>query len=417
MSLLNDMLRDLSSTQKKPDEPEHELLHARAEKDNLLDQSGILKAEPGNLWPSVIVFVVVLAALLVWKRGEIFSDRGNHSSDMVSTTNQPEKLAPTPTYSDEEKISETASGIALENEALSPAPVLDGDKKATELLTERLAALETAITTLATTVQQTQYADVKANSAEATKTNPLLDEDVQRSPYEQSVSIRDPFLQQDHDTEFEALTRSDGVSAGGKETLTGEAHLSISPNTAFLDQRQAELARGLLAQNQTDDAIVELQQFIATAEAPRESTLLLLEIFSAQGNVAALKNLLRQAIFLSEIDQQFYRAKVAIIEQREEEAVELLEVYLKEAEQHENYRALLAGLYQRTEKYAEAATSYHRLLNNFGEKPAYWLGFALAQDSLNQTQTAKQAYLRLANYSGLQPEVRSYIQQRLASLQ
>ena len=65
MSLLNDMLRDLSSTQKKPDEPEHELLHARAEKDNLLDQSGILKAEPGNLWPSVIVFVVVLAALLV----------------------------------------------------------------------------------------------------------------------------------------------------------------------------------------------------------------------------------------------------------------------------------------------------------------------------------------------------------------
>jgi hypothetical protein len=65
----------------------------------------------------------------------------------------------------------------------------------------------------------------------------------------------------------------------------------------------------------------------------------------------------------------------------------------------------------------EAANHYRRLLSVFGDKPAYWLGFALAQDALNQPQVAAQAYQRVNQYADLQPQVRTYVQQRIAALQ
>ena len=130
-----------------------------------------------------------------------------------------------------------------------------------------------------------------------------------------------------------------------------------------------------------------------------------------------MRNSLAQASYFSVVDQTFYAAKVAIIQQEETQAIQLLETHLDEAEKNENYRSLLAGLYQRTGAHLEAANHYRRLLSVFGDKPAYWLGFALAQDSLNQGPVAAQAYQRVNQYADLQPQVRTYIQQRIAALQ
>jgi hypothetical protein len=65
----------------------------------------------------------------------------------------------------------------------------------------------------------------------------------------------------------------------------------------------------------------------------------------------------------------------------------------------------------------EAANHYRRLLSVFGDKSAYWLGFALAQDALNQPQVAVQAFQRVNQYVDLQPQVRDYVLQRIAALQ
>jgi MSHA biogenesis protein MshN len=67
--------------------------------------------------------------------------------------------------------------------------------------------------------------------------------------------------------------------------------------------------------------------------------------------------------------------------------------------------------------YLKAANHYRRLLSVFGDKPAYWLGFALSQDALNQSKVAAQAYQRVNQYADLQPQVRTYVQQRITALQ
>jgi MSHA biogenesis protein MshN len=127
--------------------------------------------------------------------------------------------------------------------------------------------------------------------------------------------------------------------------------------------------------------------------------------------------LLAKANFLSPAEQVFYQAKMLVSQQREDQAMDLLETHLADAEKDENYRALLAGLYQKNGKPLEAANHYRRLLTVFGDKPAYWLGFALSQDALNQPQAALQAYQRVNQYNDLPPQVQTYIQQRLAALQ
>jgi DNA-binding SARP family transcriptional activator len=197
----------------------------------------------------------------------------------------------------------------------------------------------------------------------------------------------------------------------------GESHLSIAPNAKWKDEQQAQEAVELLAQGQADLAVEKLQHFISVEKQPRESMKALLDIFVAQEKPDAVRNSLAQASYLTVVDQTFYAAKVAIIQQEEIQAIQLLEAHLDEAEKNENYRSLLAGLYQRTGSHLEAANHYRRLLSVFGDKPAYWLGFALAQDSLNQGPVAAQAYQRVNQYADLQPQVRTYIQQRIAALQ
>lgn len=407
MSLLNDMLRDLSRTPKNPDEtnPDQGPLESD-DNDNLFHQSSMAKREPKNWWPSLIVFMSVLVLLLLWRQNNF------NSADIQPNEDTPKNLVSAAenavAESSDDKIKETVSEDSIVSSTSSQAE----EKTPDEILTERLAALEMAITSLSVAVQSAQLGDArKEQIPQEQSENQEVSLDKQTA-YQESVSIRDPFAPSET-----VPKNSQPKTTAAEEAIPADAHLAIAPNAAFLDQRQADVARALYAEGYTDDAITELQKFIARAEVSRESTLALLDIFNSEANSLAMKNLLGHATSLGAVDQQFYQAKIAVIEQREDEAVELLEVYLNEADQHEGYRALLAGLYQRTGKYDQAATAYHRLLTNFGEKPAYWLGFALAQDSLNQTQTARQAYLRLANYSGLQPEVRSYIQQRLASLQ
>jgi MSHA biogenesis protein MshN len=197
----------------------------------------------------------------------------------------------------------------------------------------------------------------------------------------------------------------------------GESQFSIEPNIKWQDQQQAQQANQLVAQGQIDSAIEKLQHYIATAAQPRQSVKTLMDIFAVQENASAIQTLLAQANYLAVDEKSFYNAKIAVIQQNDAQAIRLLEAHLGEAEHNENYRALLAGLYQRTGMHLEAANHYRRLLSVFGDKPAYWLGFALSQDALNQSKVASQAFQRVNQYTDLQPEVRTYVQQRIAALQ
>lgn len=434
MSLLNDMLRDLSVAQKPVEKTSGaqaaELDLQAYEQRELLQQSSVVKPLPGNLLPSILVFVIVLALLLLWQKNFLLPvaqpapDNGIINKETINKKIVDQEIvdnlaADKPAGNSTAAIS---SPVALPDD--NQTPRVDSKPATVDaVLDERLVALESAISRLSTAVEKSTAIE-EANVAMSYVAAELHDQTGEADvspPATESERIQDPFIPASInesmtaaiDTPVAPQPETDVAS----ESIPADAHLSIAPNPVAVDKREAEKAQALLAQGQEASAITGLQLFIAKAKAPRESARVLLDIFSAQGNILAMNEFLATANYLSPIDKSFYAAKVAVIQQREADAIQLLETHLADAENQENYQALLAGLYQRAGQFQAATTLYRRLLASVGDKPAYWLGFALAQDSLNQAQTAKQAYLHLAGYADLQPQVRTYIEQRLAALQ
>jgi len=416
MSLLNDMLRDLSQDVARPSSQnlEHNLAahsHAQEEQRELFYQSSAAKPLPRSLLPSVVVFVVVLLGIFGWR---YFSDEKPAVSITTEMVNVPEQVQ-------SEKID------ALPENTDAAATII-----ASPELDERLAALESAVTTLTnvltsseqTTVEQTnveQKKEVESLQSDSSMKNVVAEVASVEKPLDEKAADQKSIDQESGAETAESVSINEPFAAIAENNTPsepqGDPSLFIAPNPAWKDQQLAMQARELFQAGQEEQSIARLQDFIASHPAAQESTRLLLDIFCEQENNTAVQQVLTQSSFLAVATKNYYAAKIRLIEGNLEEAVALLEATLVEAENDENYRALLAGLYQRSGMNQEAASHYRRLLSVFGEKPAYWLGFALAQDALNQSQLALQAYQRVNQYSDLQPQVRQYVEQRLVALQ
>lgn len=413
MSLLNDMLRDLSQQQKTTETisatQQAELEFNAQEQRELFYSTRAAKSLPRTLVPTVVVFVAVLAVLGLWKV-DFFAQPKPNANVLATTATEP-----APLFHSIAANQPKAQGVSVQQNAAS-VPAQQSGSPIEQDLGERIAALESAITTLSTVVAIASH-----------QPDNQVGDNSETTEYE--AKAVEPYAQVEDQWTEEMLAAGSVVedaepaSVSIKEPFTlpiaeqGESRLSIAPNVKWKDEQQAQEAIQLMAQGQADIAIKNLQHFIATAQQPRESMKVLLDIFVGQENTDAVRSLLEQATYLSIVDQTFYAAKVAVAQHQDAQAILLLESHLDEAEQNENYRSLLAGLYQRTGLHLEAANHYRRLLSVFGDKPAYWLGFALSQDALNQPQVAAQAFQRVNQYADLQPQVRTYIQQRIAALQ
>lgn len=414
MSLLNDMLRDLSHQQTKVETAsaanQAALDFNAQEQRELFYNTSAAKPLPRTLIPSVIVFVLVLVILVLWKLNFFTYPR----TDAATTPSIADQAIVEPASVQQIESTHTGQATKKMAPAVEPIPEPVDNDSVTPELGERIAALESAITNLSVVVANANNQPVnQANNIEPALNEPLAPVEETGASISadapESVSIQEPFAP--------AVTEPLAESLVISPAEEGEPQLSIAPNVKWIDQQQSQQANQLVAQGQVDIAIAKLQNFIATANQPRESVKTLLDIFAMQENTGAMQALVAQADYLSVVEQTFYEAKIASIQQQDARAIQLLEAHLGEAERNENYRALLAGLYQRTGMNLEAANHYRRLLSVFGDKPAYWLGFALAQDALNQPQVAAQAYQRVNQYADLQPQVRTYVQQRIAALQ
>lgn len=449
MSLLNDMLRDLSHPAKSGVNTSLEadvLVLNDAEQRELFSQSSAAKPLSRSLVPSIIVFVLVLAGFIGARYffaepltafpAVPLIDIATTATENKTTTNVTSEAAAL-TENISTSVSNVAEDISITNKATTNEATTNkattnkaisdvtNEVIAAPELGERLAALETAVTTLTTVVAETKLQAVKRESLVVDANNNALSEAATGS-----VSIKEPFVADAFGAETTGaepvpetpLDKNVTEEIVQDKTLAApipaaDASLTISPNAGWQDQQFAMQAQKKFRAGQVGLTIIELQDFIASQAAPLESTKLLLDILLEQENVSAVQQALAQAEFLPGVEKRYYAAKIALLTGLDTEAISLLEQSLAEAENHENYRALLAGLYQRNGMNQEAASHYRRLIHVFGEKPAYWLGFALAQDALNQAQLAIQAYQRVNQYADLQPQVRTYIEQRLAALQ
>ncbi len=192
--------------------------------------------------------------------------------------------------------------------------------------------------------------------------------------------------------------------------------IDIQPNPAWQDQQMVIQADALIAQGNDDAAVLGLQQFVAQHQQPRKSAVRLFDLYIQQRNNEAARLLLQQANdYLSVTDHTRLTAQLLTAQGQHAAALAVLEKKREQAEQDESYRALLAALYHKAARYQESANHYRRLLDNFGEKPAYWLGLALALDALQQNASALEAYRRIG-LQDAQPQVKEYVAQRIAAL-
>ena len=202
-----------------------------------------------------------------------------------------------------------------------------------------------------------------------------------------------------------------------KPFTVAEAPLvSVSPNAGWKDEQVVLNAQELISKGKQVEAQTLLKNFVATEKAPALSAALLADVYLQQSNLAAADIIAEQATYLPVDVKSKLKAQILSVKGDDANAISLLEKNLNSADSNESYRSLLASLYHKTANYQQSIISYQRLINSFGEKPAYWLGLALAYDGLAQHKSALQAYQRLREYPQIQEQVKQYTDQRIAAL-
>ena len=192
--------------------------------------------------------------------------------------------------------------------------------------------------------------------------------------------------------------------------------LNVVPNAGWKDEQLAAHANDLIRQGKTADALQLLKNFVVSESKPIRSIALLGDLYSQQGNADALDILVRNSKFLPAVDKSKLHAQLLAAQGNELAAIAELEDQLTAAGDNEQYYAFLASLYHKMGHYDQSVVIYQRLLNSYGEKPAYWLGLALAFDGLVQHKNALQAYQHLLPFPQLQEQVKNYVNQRIAAL-
>lgn len=109
-------------------------------------------------------------------------------------------------------------------------------------------------------------------------------------------------------------------------------------------------------------------------------------------------------------------ARLILEQGRDTAAIEVLETALVNAVGNADYLALLAGIYQRNQRYADAAASYRSALSLAPQRAAWWLGLGLALEGSGALQPAAGAYRSAIENPGLNPDARRYAEQRLQQL-
>lgn len=493
MSLVNDMLRDLSQQQKhyqteaSLDAIALENSVSSGIEQQLFQNSRVGKKLPVIWLPSALVFMVVLAALLIAKPYFFVADKVQHDHTKLLTSisvesqqaHEPPIQEPSIQESPiQEPVHELAQTVSPPIMTESQQIITVSQPKITEsqqlqiydLLQEASRALTIErLTTPAHDNAYTYYQQILAIDAQnpaavqglrkiAERYLAMADEKLQALDIDSAERLVDRaasvvqdqtlfnlYREKIAQARIQSVVPVEAKVAGGDNTALAAdqaanhvpansaskisvsiqepfvannepQHLSISPNAKWQDQKAVQEARLLIDKNNFSGAIQVLEHAIANAEKSSASTKMLLDIYCQQQLADEVKTLLARADYLTAPEQAYYGAQLALLTDQQDAAISLLETQQVNAEYYEQYRALLASLYHSSARYSEAVSHYRRLLNSFGDKPAYWLGFALALDALEQTPSALQAYKRLAEFRDLQNEVRTYIEQRIREL-
>lgn len=219
---------------------------------------------------------------------------------------------------------------------------------------------------------------------------------------------------------LQANTSGDDAAKSPEDAGLSALSVRLDPETD--DRRRAEQAQQWWSHGQHSRARHFLEQTLAQwpdeTQPPVLSTIALIEFYLESGDAAQAEQLLSDAQGLASDEQARLSAELWSGRGDNAKALTALENAAEQAADNEPFRALWARLNYAEGRHALASEHYRQLLNDFGGKPAYWLGLGLAEDARQRELQAQQAFEQ-ALASGAYDDkasIRRYLEERISAL-
>ncbi|WP_426073773.1 tetratricopeptide repeat protein [Janthinobacterium sp. DSP2-3-3] len=97
-------------------------------------------------------------------------------------------------------------------------------------------------------------------------------------------------------------------------------------------------------------------------------------------------------------------------------ALDTLMRSLPHATDNGDYRAFLAGVLQREQRYREAAEHYQLALQTAPDNSVWWMGLGIALQADNHPAQARQAFERAKGLQTLSPQLQAFVERKLVQL-
>ncbi len=107
------------------------------------------------------------------------------------------------------------------------------------------------------------------------------------------------------------------------------------------------------------------------------------------------------------------KARILFDEDKVGKALSLLEHVSPPIAEHPSYYSFLAAMYQRQGQPQIAVKLYEQLLSLQPNKGIFWVGLAIALESIGKHNQAQEAFARADDAQGLSPEIKAYVENAL----
>lgn len=202
-------------------------------------------------------------------------------------------------------------------------------------------------------------------------------------------------------------------------TLVEKTNPIKKMNSEMSLNEEFERAKHFSSIGKNNDAIHVLQDLLVNESEYIPARKLLATILYEQGNFEKANMVLQEGLEQRPLYPPYVQLKAEILvdEGKIKQALNLLQKAPPSLEEYPDYHALIAALYQRLGKSTNAESVYEQLLRLQPNNSLWWLGLGIARESQDKKPEALMAFAKANDSDSLAPELKTYIESRMTSLQ
>ncbi|MGM0435109.1 MAG: hypothetical protein ACQEQ1_10650, partial [Pseudomonadota bacterium] len=244
--------------------------------------------------------------------------------------------------------------------------------------------------------------DSEAEKVVETESEPETDSDTGNSGQESGTETEETASTEDAASESEPEPASSSSSVRERTPAENDRRLSRELEALLADGRVAQAAERLG------------QRTLLDSDAPRSRAVMARHALERGEPGAALQWLPEQGVALYP-ELRLLRARVALEQEGRASALQWLESEPPGPGTMPAYHTMMAALYQRTGDHQAAAEQWAALIETDDGNARWWAGLGIAMESRGRDEQARSAYTRALSLPDLAPQLRRYIEQRLAA--